>query len=164
MWDKSARGGEGARVRNSVPQALEMPLMDWSPKDQMLYVDVSQWDGTNGFVKPYARRQEQVNVKDGYSFGCVQIRSHPEGLDVQYHYNQHGCGAPDRPYLHRNIVVKAEQQLQILCNGRFSDICSGIWWYKQVTVHIAWIDREPSKRVFLENAPDLEIRALADLW
>lgn len=72
-WGKSARGGQGARDRNAVPLAFEVPAVDLAEAGGRLCVDVSHWDDRNAFAAPFSRRKQQVIVANGFTYGCVGV-------------------------------------------------------------------------------------------
>jgi hypothetical protein len=173
-WDKSARGGQGARDRNAVPQAFAVPAAGLAGAGGRLCVSVAQWGERNAFAEPFSTRQQRVAVADGFRFRCVSVSAHPEGLGVRYQYNRGDGGAPDRWYFNwctgygesvgRSLVVRPGQWVRVCYNGRFSCIDSGTWWYEQTTVNVAWFGGEADGRVFLDHEPAEEVRLLADLW
>ncbi len=134
-WDKSARGGPGARDRNAVPQAFAVPAADLDSADGHLCVGLTHWGDRNAFAEPFSARRERVAVADGFKFGCVGVSPHPDGLEVRYQYNQADGGAPDRWYFNwssgygespgRSLVVRPSQWVRVCYNGRFSCIDSG---------------------------------------
>jgi hypothetical protein len=143
-WDKSARGGQGARHRNAVPQAFAVPVADLAAASGHLCVGISQWAERNAFAEPFSIRKMRVAVTEEFSFKCVAVSRDLDGLQVRYQYNQADGGAPDRWYLNsssvcgepgRLLVVRPGQWVRVCYNGRFSCIDSGAWWYEQTTVN-----------------------------
>jgi hypothetical protein len=109
----------------------------------------------------------------GFNFGCVTVSEHADGLLVRFLWDSGHGGAPDRWFFNaltgnaesasRDLVVRDGQWVQVCYNGRFTDICSGNWWYEQVTVNVAWFDAEASGQVFVGADPVRAFRLLADL-
>lgn len=173
-WDKSARGGQGARDRNAVPQVFAIPDADLAASGGYLCVNESHWGERNAFAEPFSTRRHRVSLPGMFTFGCVSISSQPDGLRVRYQYNQADGGAPDRWFFNRAtrrdespdrlLVVSPDQWVRVCYNGRFSCIDSGNWWYEQVIVNVAWFGGEPDGRVFIDREPVEELRLLADLW
>ena len=173
-WEKSARGGRGAGERNSVLAAYEVMEDDLDGIGGHMGVGVSKWSERNAFATPFSSDSQRIAIADGYSFGCVRVSAHADGLRVHYEYGYANGGAPDRSFLNwpsasgespgRSIVVRNNQWARVCYNGRFSCIDSGNWWYEQTTVNVAFFDGEPNGRVFLDREPFHELRALADLW
>lgn len=164
-WGKASRGGEGARRRAAVPLALEVPVEDWDAAGGALHVEESHWREANGFAEPVHRRQQRISLGEELRFRGASVSSHPQGLAVRYRWNAAEGGAPDRSYLDSGDLVLQEGQWGRICwNGRFRDADTGHWWYRQVTVNVAWFGCEPSGRVFLAGPPVHDLRLLSDLW
>jgi hypothetical protein len=172
-WDKSARGGQGARDRSSVPLGFGIPADHLLNADEQLHIEESHWGDRNAFAEPFHYRHQRVALDDGYRFGCVTVSTHPEGLLVHFRWDWTHGGAPDRWFItatgnaesaSRDLVVRPEQWVRVCYNGRFSCIDSGNWWYEQVTVNVALFGGEPSGQVFVGSKPEREFKLLADLW
>ncbi len=173
-WEKSARGGQGARDRNSVLAANVVLDADLVGIGSQLGVGVSKWSECNAFAAPISSHSQRIAIADGYAFGCVRVTSHRDGLQLHYEYGYANGGAPDRSFLNwpsasgespgRSIVVRHNEWVRVCYNGRFSCFDSGNWWYEQTTINVAFFDGEPNGRVFLDREPSQELRALADLW
>jgi hypothetical protein len=173
-WTKAARGGAGARARGAVPQVLEVSPTGLPGTEAMLFVEATHWGEPNVFTEPVSVRREQVSVAKGFTFGCVSVSPHAEGLQVRYQYDRANVGAPDRWFFSqvsgygespgRTLIVRDGEWVRICHNGRFSDHSTGDWWYQQVTVNVAWFGGEPNGRIFVDREPDQELRELADLW
>jgi hypothetical protein len=173
-WDKSARGGEGARMRSAVPAAFAVPEDRMADCGGQLVLDALDWAGRNGYSAPARRRFERSSLDDGVRAGSVTVTLDPSGLRLRYEYDPLRDGAPRRqlkgsatgnrePLAHERIV-RAGKWVRVRSNGRFSDVDTGEWSYQQVTVNVAWFEGPPDGEVFLRRAPDQEIRVLADLW
>ncbi len=171
-WSKAARGGPGARARNAVPAAFEVPA-DLVGAEGVLCVDALHWGDRNTFAEPFWSERSRAPLTAGYAVGCVAVSAEAEGLLVRYRYEPAAGGAPDRrafnPAGHREsttrtLPVRDGQWVRVCYNGRFSDIDTGAWWYEQVTANVAWFVGEPNGRVFLDREPAQELRALAELW
>lgn len=173
-WDKAARGGQGARDRNAVPRAFEVPSDRMLAVGGQLHVEESHWSDRNSFAEPFASKHKRISVGEEYRFGCVTVSQHPDGLLVRYQYDRAHGGAPDRWFFNaargygespgRSFVVHLGQWVRVCYNGRFSCWDSGRWGYQHVTVNVAWFGGEPSGQVFVTSQPVQELKALADLW
>jgi hypothetical protein len=174
QWSKAARGGDGARARNAVPSAFEVPVAVFAGADGLLYVDAFDWGERNAFAEPLSSRRHQVPLADGYSFGCVTIAADNEGLLVRYQYNRGKGGAPDQWFFNsrsgygespgRTLHIGDKEWVRVWYNGRFSSEETGNWWYQQVTVNVAWFAGGPEGRVFLDREPTRDLRVVAELW
>ena len=173
-WDKESRGGQGARNRNSVPQAFQVPKSELMDVGGQLCVDASHWEGRNGFEESFSTRRHRIAVADGFNFGCVSVSSHAEGLQVRYQYDRAHGGAPDRWFFNsasgygespgRTLLVRSGEWVRVCYNGRFSCMDSGNWWYEQITINVAWFTGDPFERIFLDREPTQNLRVIADLW
>jgi hypothetical protein len=164
QWAKSARGGQGARDRNAVPLAFEVPADHLVGARGQLQVEESHWGERNGFAEPFQNRHNRVPIATGFNYGCVTVFGHADGLLVRFQWDSGHGGAPDRWSASRDMVVSDGQWVQVCYNGRFTDIDSGNWRYEQVTVNVAWFDAEASGQVFVAGDPVRAFRSLADLW
>lgn len=173
-WSKASRGGDGARKRNAVPLGFDVRVDQFADCHNELMVVESSWGERNGFAQPFNNRQRRVKVGDGFSYDCVSVSEHSDGLRVRYQYDRSHGGAPDRWYFNfvsshgespsGEFVVRSDEWGRIRYNGRFTDFDGGNWWYEQTTVNVAWFDQSPSGRAFANGAPSHEIKAMADLW
>lgn len=173
-WGKSSRGGLGARERSAVPQAFLVPATDLAGASGHLCVSVSHWDERNAFSHPLSDLRQRIALADGYTFGCVGVSPHAEGLQVRYQYDRGNGGAPERWFFSessgygetsgKTVVVRSGEWVRCCYNGRFSGLYDGNWRYEQVTVNVAWFSGEPEGGVFLNSEQSAEIRMLADLW
>jgi len=120
-WDKSARGGQGARDRASVPFAFEVQEGHLRDARGHLQIEVLRWGNGNAFSEPLEARHERVPLADGYRFGCFTISAHPEGLSVRYRWDWNRGGAPDRRFLdiggNGDLIVRAGEWMRISSNG-----------------------------------------------
>lgn len=171
-WTKASRGGKGARARNAVPAAFEVPAAEFAGAEDMFCVDALHWGDGNAFAASFSTRRHQIPLAEGFTFGCVAVTANAEGLQVCYRYDPANGGAPDRrafaPVGHREsvtrtLLVRDGEWVRVCYNGRFSNFDAD-WWYQQVTVNVAWFAGEPDGRVFLDRKPAQELISLADLW
>jgi len=167
-WNKSARGGLGARRRNSVPLAFEVHDGHLRDVRGQLQTQVLFWGMDNDFSEPLESRYERAPLEDGYGFHCVTVSANPEGLAVRYRWDADHGGAPARPFLdvggNGDFLVRPGEWMRVCYNGRFSDADTGTWWYKQTTVNVAAFMGKPSGRVFVGSEPVRDLRLLSDLW
>jgi len=172
-WGKTARGGQGARNRSSVPLAFKVPADHLLNTSGQLHVEESHWGDNNAFAKPFHHRHQRVPLASGYSFGCVTVTVHPDGLLVRYQWDESRGGAPDRSFVNfvgntesvsRDLLVMPGKWVRVCYNGRFSCVDSGNWWYEQVTVNVALFGVKPSGQVFVRSESARELKMIADLW
>ena len=167
-WDKSARGGQGARKRSSVPLAFEVQDGHLRDVRGQFQAQVLHWGIDNDFSEPLESRYERVPLDDGYGFGCVTVSANPDGLAVRFRWDSERGGAPARRFLdvggNGELLVRPGEWMRISYNGRFSDADTGAWWYKQTTVNVAAFEGKPSGQVFIGSEPVRDLRLLEDLW
>jgi hypothetical protein len=172
QWDKSARGGQGARNRNSVPLSLPVSAERLAGAAGQFHIEESYWGGRNAFAEPVRFLQNRVALRKDFRFGCVAVEWSAEALVIRYQYDGSRGGAPERMFdAHTSVRVPAVRALpaglmewvRVRYNGRFSGV-EGYWWYEQVTVNVAWLLEVTESRVFVDSVPARELNLLADLW
>ncbi len=171
-WTKSERGGQGARNRGSVPEALNVPKAELARASGQFCVTHSYWGSRNSFSQPLSMDSERVAITEEYRYGCVKVSAHPDGLVARYYYDVAHGGAPDRGYeiwpapaepSGRFLVIRFGEWGRVCYNGRFSCIDSGHWWYEKTTVNVAWFAGEPNGRVFIDRPLSVEYRSVVHL-
>jgi hypothetical protein len=167
-WDKSARGGQGARDRASVPLAFDVSEGHLRDAGGLFHAEELLWGKDNAFAEPREARHQRIPLEKGYCYGCVTVSAHPEGLAVRYQWNPSRGGAPERRFLdigqNDDLIVQAGEWMRICYNGRFSDCDTGGWWYEQTTINLAAFGGQPSGKIFVDSEPARDLRLLADLW
>lgn len=88
QWTKAARGGPGARARAAVPQALEVSAAELASTDGMLFVETTDWGDRNAFAEPVSVGRQEILIAKGFTFGCVTVSPHADGLQVRYQYDR----------------------------------------------------------------------------
>ena len=173
-WEKSARGGQGSRDRNSVPRSFAISRAELTKCDDSLFIDASHWGEPNAFAEPMTSRRHRVALGDGFRYGCVSVSADSNGLRVRFQYDMGNGGAPDRSYLNwpadegevagRVLLVGPGQWVRVSYNGRFAGRDDGNWYYEQTTLNVAWFESEPDGCAFVNHEPHRELNSLADLW
>ena len=171
-WSKASRGGRESNARNAVPHGTEFPAA--LVGTDRLGVMECHWGERNDFVEPLRLKTDQIPLSQGYTFGSITVSARLDGLRVHYRYDQTTTGAPDRSYLNwparqgdtpgRELVVTAGRWARVRYNGRFSCLDTGMWWYRQVVMNVAWAYGDLPGDLFFDPHPSQTLEFLADLW
>lgn len=174
-WDKSARGGEGAALRARVPAGLPLPPELTSRTAEGVLVHQVRFSHTNGFEKPIAVSVEELpfDKKGILRWGCVELEPGEGELVVRYRWSTWDGGAPQRsmydaggkehPLRKQAFTLQPDQWGRLEYNGRFVDMDTGHWHYRQTRANVAFVDAiDPD--LFAGAEPPLSHRELADLW
>lgn len=175
-WDKSSRGGEGAALRARVPAALPLPPELMSRTAGGVMVHRVRFCYTNGFQKPIAVSVEDLpfdEKKGTFEWGCVEIEPGEGELVVRYLWSTWEGGAPKRsmydaggkehPLRKQAFTLQPDQWGRLEYNGRFADVDTGHWHYRQTRANVAFVEAiDPD--LFAGAEPPVSHRELADLW
>jgi hypothetical protein len=164
-WDKAYRGGEGATIRNRVPEALELPLSVQSMAEPSYIVHRSK----HGFgdAPVYCRlRGEPLEIaptaNKPFTCDCISAGLIKDRLHVDYTWSCAG-GAPRRNSRRNVLVLERGQWGRVLYNGRHPTISTGEWWYEKWVFNIGFF-AELDPRVFLDTVPVKVHSAMDLLW
>jgi len=149
-WDKSARSGSEAELRNSVPESFEINLLD--RKDAIH--QVLRFDGSNQYSVPTKTTVASFKPKSyGNLFGAIDVRDNKEGVIVSYRYSDLEVGAPRRTVAARDVLnLESNQWGRIVHTGRFSGYSNWeSWYYMKVTYNIAKIPDSSRGIVEIKN-------------
>lgn len=160
-WTKASRGGQGASVRNSVPEQIRLALPAVGSRSfTTLYHDLI-YDERADFVQPTSTIQlDPIQVP---RTGCCSIDRTTTSATVRYRYQRTNGGAPDRGWLQHTLRVEPEQWVQVRENGRFAPGWDGDWWYHKVVVNVG-LFAQVHPDVFVQAPPIAQFDALAQLW
>lgn len=172
-WDKSARGGDGARSRQAVPRAGAVPLDPRWGETGRIAVHRIEWSHRNAFREPVSNRTEFADASHEIGLPCLTVGLSPDGLAVRYRYDLNDGGAPDRWHQYglaegdrlagTAFILRPGEWGRITSNGRFVDIYTGNWWYRQVTLNVACFHSLGDGRLFFNRAPVRDFRLTAEL-
>jgi hypothetical protein len=170
VWGKAFRGGEGARVRNQVPEALELPL----PTDRIVvpsYLVHSSQSSFPGIPATSRSPRETLRVRpatEPLTCGCLHARLEDGKLSVDYQWTV-AAGMPAR-YPRRDVLVVSPGQWgRIRYNERHSPSYTfncwgeGEWWYEKWVFNIG-LFTTLSSRPFLDTMPAKVYSAMDHLW
>jgi hypothetical protein len=170
VWAKTFRGGEGARERNQVPEALGLPLLT-APIVVPSYLVHSSRTDFPGIPTSRRTPRETVRVQpatEPFTCGCVYPRLEDGKLSVDYQWTT-TAGSPAR-YPRRDVLVLSPGQWgRIRYNERHSPDWSfncwgkGEWWYEKWVFNIG-LFTTLSSRLFLDTMPIKIYSAMDPLW
>lgn len=159
-WEKSARSGANAVLRNRVPDALKLPNFDVSNAPLSYVLHSVRYAGRNNFAEPI---KNIVTVSEIVPTELKGIfTSYVENmLGVSYQYNI-GQGAPER--YGRKIEalnLSSGQWGRIEYNGRHS--WGEYWWYEKQIYNIGLFPH-PSVSAFTRSEPTKVFSQMAHLF
>ena len=166
MWTKASRGGNGARIRNALPIALPLPLD----------VFVSPWTlhSINFYEHDAFTKKESVTKAaspEDLAIRVLRFTIHCDRLAVCFLRHPMNAATasrfpsdpPGREILEVDaFALDPSQWGQLTYNGRFVDIDTGNWWYKQSVFNIGYC-LKPAKDVFRTTRPASRFVELAQL-
>jgi hypothetical protein len=169
MWTKASRGGEGARLRNSVPEVLQLPpeIRELERTVRLHAVNVAE----SSRFRPDSRCSdfgdpEHVNLKgfdlktdgDGVEVFYKRLPNTALANRTRWRFDETGCTEWSRSALR----LHQGQWGQAMYNGRFAGVDTGNWWYEKNVLNVAVVE-EPDLEVFLRTRPAQRFVELASL-
>lgn len=149
-WSKKSRGFPLAKIRNSIPDKLELPDMDFNDHSIGLLHN-AYFKEHNNFDRD--EKYEIKKIENEIKTGCIELlRSSDKSFEVYYLHNTEIAGAPARNHsFHRKFLktLNCDTWIQVKYNGRFS--YEDGWYYRQFCHNIT-LGNIP-KNVFLMNKP-----------
>ncbi len=157
VWSKKSRGGDGARVRNSMPDAVRMPQGPGSSPCMLHQATFSEWQG---FDQQDTTRMSTTFEELGLKFLSGVIDD--AGLTITFHRDGYNAATPSIfPY--KPLFTLQEGEFgRFLYNGRYTDNDTGEWWYEKHVYNVGWLT-EWHPDLFINNTPQAEFRELARL-
>lgn len=162
-WTKSSRGGEGAVVRNSLPDRLSLPLhlLSLSQSDiddlRVLYHTVGYYE-REGFQNP--TEEIFINPTACPRHGCTTIDCSLLGIQLRYYHDMGKGGAPQRGWGPRTVQASIDMWAQVKENGRFS--WEETWAYQKVVLNVGMFTTLTAD-CFHNQPPIAMIDAMAEL-
>jgi hypothetical protein len=158
-WTKASRGGRGATVRNSFPEAFPVPPFDATISPFVVHtVRFREWENFE--------RHEDLN-----GFGSatdahiepIRIYNHNDHLVVRFVWDWMQCGAPERES-HEIFQLVPGKWARFVCNGRFGPTSSSgcVWHYHKTVFNIAF-NQSPDADLFVATMPQSVQNRLAKL-
>ena len=181
-WTKAPRGGEGAIMRNRVPEAVKMPFSASysSPAETypfflhlLGYGEHTRYKARSEFLKSDIGANKSAEILNR---GGVRVSFDGESLAARYQWKQE-LGAPGHrtqnaagmfvPVHHspaqQALELKIGEWGRILYNGRHSDHDDGRWYYSKHVFNIG-LFLNPRPDVFLASQPIKTYSKMALLW
>lgn len=158
-WTKASRGGRGAIVRNSFPEAFPVPPFDTTIGPFVVHtVRFREWESferhedLNGFTSPTDAHIEPI-----------RIYQHDDHIVVRFLWNWMQCGAPERDS-HEIFQLVPGKWARFTCNGRFGPTSSSgcVWHYHKTVFNIAF-NNSPDTDLFVVTKPQSVQNRLATL-
>ncbi len=160
IWGKAARGGELARLRNAVPQALPLPLQQSAHtlsniQHHAQFLEHVRW-GT-------PEERVVLNSLPGpITVGCVTIEQGHDRVWATYQYRRECGGAPERHNERKTMVANVQHWIQVLWNGRFSPGWEGDWWYEKTVVNVGLFETL-MPNLFTDSLPSVLYQSLRQI-
>ncbi|GAB5407279.1 MAG: hypothetical protein Aurels2KO_55100 [Aureliella sp.] len=157
LWTKQSRGGDAARVRNAVPDALELPA---SIPAQPFVLHHAKFIERDDFA-------QTDEVRSGRSFDALNVDDlelsiTPDSLTVRFHRNVNNA-ACTTPHPFTDVFTLSESQWgRLTYNGRFTAWNTGHWWYEKSIFNIGWFADIESRR-FIDTDPNCGFSEMAHL-
>ncbi len=163
VWTKASRGGAGAALRNSVPEAAIFPAVGSKSAADKIFHHRLLYAEANDFAAP-VRSEIAEHEHGSISVGCVKIEVSLEKLIVAYEYDYRCGGAPQRRgglgmNLREEAVVGRDSWARVKYNGRFG---GEEWWYEKLVINVGLFVRHDA-RAFYSTTPAREIVQMAEL-
>jgi hypothetical protein len=160
LWTKASRGGDGAVWRNAVPAVVRVPFPCGNTTDLVLLHHKLSFEERTDFKSPC---EEIIQNPESHPLviGCVTVDWTIEKLQVAFAWRK-DCGAPDRGWMRKTMLLSVNEWGQVVYNGRFSDWDGGQWRYEKTVVNVGLFE-PPSDSVFTRNEPNCRYEAMGNL-
>ena len=155
-WTKRSRGMPEAKARNSVPKALNLPVLNSATKG--LFIHEIHADESRNFEL----HQQSWHETDLMKYWSLNFREESSLLQVFFTYDYHEHGQPKRN-AHRQPIMKLDREA-FACfyiNGRFA-YYSG-QFYRQHFVNLAYVKSQTSD-IFLSGRETKTVNKMVDLF
>jgi len=165
VWTKKSRGAPGSVRRNAVPDAVILPLRRFPQNDFVLLEHQITFHENTGFENPSeaASVLQSLGEQNAKRYGCVNVHSTVDGLQISWNYEPLDAGLPDRTRANWTSSLSLNRWVRVTYNGRYSLDWEGGWWYEKKVVNIGLFDN-PTERVFLEANPIMILDRTAILY
>lgn len=158
LWNKRSRGGNGARLRNTIPYAFSLPS-DCTRESAWILHQV-----TCSEINDFARTHHCIQAADFQDLGFRDLVMQLDNYQLQVRFYRNGNNAArssplpfaDLPFLPLN------HWLRLRYNGRYVQWTSGNWWYEQSCYNIGYFESF-TEDVFLKTTPASQFVETAQL-
>ena len=168
QWYKDCRGGSAAVQRNQYPRAMRLPknFFSYYPFGLPIHF-ASVVQRPDGFhIEKDCRRLIKWKADSTMRLQPFELTQRESGVQVRYRYDWHIGAIPERytydktgqklPLLELALDLSPGDYGRAICNGRFRDWDTGIWYYALDILNVllpaaptnaltSFMDREPSK-------------------
>ena len=159
-WEKPARGGANAVLRNRVPEALKVPEFSASDVPVSYMIHSVSYGVRNNFAEPIESGVSVSAVAPDHLHG-VTLDFANDALTVSYQYNA-SHGAPGRHSRKTEALnLSLGQWGRILHNGRCS--WEDYWWYEKHVYNIGLFP-DPFRSAFIQTKPTKIFSQMAHLF
>ncbi len=157
-WTKASRGGDAAARRNAVPEVAQVPVHRAEVAGLKILLHQLLYSGRSGFADPVEKLVENPD-HDPLRLGGVTIDTTEELLRAEFTWSRE-CGAPDRGWMRKTLLLGVNEWGQICYNGRFAEEAG--WVYEKIVVN-AGLFEPPSGEVFTRTEPTQRYSAMGHL-
>jgi hypothetical protein len=170
-WGKTHRGGAGARIRNRVPEALELPFPPHRVEEPSYVIHSSQFvfpGAPTGLHRLPAQGLQVRPLTEPFACDCVAVRRVEGKLHVDFAWSM-PAGMPER-YSRRDVLTLDDGEWgRVRYNSRHSPYHTvngdelSEWWYEKWVFNIS-VAPALEPRVFLDTPPAKVYSAMDRLW
>ena len=155
-WTKRSRGMPGAKARNSVPKAFNIPVFNSTTEG--LFIHEIRADESHNFEL----HQQSWYETDLMKYWSLHFREESSLLRVFFTYDYYRHGQPKRN-AHRQPIMKLDREaFACFCiNGRFTSYSGQ--FYRQHFVNLAYV-KSPTSNIFLSRRKTITVNKMADLF
>ena len=161
VWTKRSRGGENAVRRNAVPEIAKIPLHRIVERYNSLLQVSLDYRESNLFTEPSEKIVLDSNLQP-IACGCIIVDFNDREVFMEFRHNL-GCGAPERGWMQKKLVLPLNEWGQIVYNGRFNDWDDGTTHYKKTVVNAGRFERV-TPGIFTQIEPAKRFSAMAELF
>ena len=156
-WTKRSRGMPGAKARNSVPKALNLPILNSATEG--LFIHEIHADESHNFEL----HQQSWHETDLMKYWSLHFCEESLSIRIFFTYNYHEHGQPKRN-AHRQPIMKLDREAfaSFCINGRFTSYYSG-QFYRQHFVNLACI-KSQTPDIFLSGEETMTVNKMVDLF
>ena len=176
-WSKDCRGGNAAQQRSQYPKAMQLP------KDLLSY-DYVGLPAHFVYILQSPDEFKVINnchkLMEWRSNGTMRLApfeliQQDHRILVQYRYDWHIGAMPERHIYDKCGQIQPLKELaldlsygdfgQAVCNGRFSDVDTGQWYYKLNILNVMLLkESTDSLTCFTDRKPNKVYAKLDHLW
>ena len=160
-WSKKSREANKASIRNSVPEAFDIP----NNKEDINIYQLYRYEEETEFKDPKIKIEKFNDKKLNNFFGALRLYYENNILKVKYTYSPENVGAPERTVYPKEVLsLKSGEWGRVIYTGRFCGTYSSYteWFYKKEVFNIANIEI-PNISIFTKTKPKKTFKDIANL-